>query len=201
MVNYYCGICDKTINRKSKTKHIKTKNHSFLDSYVRKKHNFDDVYWEDFEKFLEHYVVGNSMKFPIFRTTIKFKTYDKDIKFQSKRMNFVSFDSNVNFYYISCLIKRIRNYIRHYVAKMGKELSPESNINNLAIMFDSYYYIMHPKYRLQQPRRILESKLLKHITKLVGFEKESEYGFLSHIYKLVHHDDDDVTIYVDNNQQ
>ena len=116
-------------------------------------------------------------------------------------MSFYSFDSNVNFFYISCLNKRLLNYIRHYVAKMGKELSHESIINNLSITFDSYYYIMHPKYRLQQPRRILESKLLKHITKLSNFEKESEYGFLSHIYKLVNHNDDDVTIYLDNNQQ
>ena len=146
---------------------------------------------------LDYHIVGNSMKFPIFRTTIKWKIYDKDLKFKSKGMNFYSFDSIVIFYYISCLNKRILHYVRHCIAKFGKELI----INNLSITFDCYYYIMHPKYRLQHPRRILESKLLKHITKLSNFEKESEYCFLSHIYKLVDHDDDDVTIYVDNNQQ
>ena len=34
---------------------------------------------------------------------------------------------------------------------------------------------MTPKYRLQQPRRILESKLLKHITNLSDFEKANNY--------------------------
>ena len=54
----------------------------------------------------------------------------------------------------------------------GKKLFPESIIKNLSITFDSYYYVMAPKFRLQQPRRVLESKLLKHITKLDDFEKK-----------------------------
>ena len=32
---------------------------------------------------------------------------------------------------------------------------------------------MSPKYRLKQPRRILESKLLKHIKNLSDFEKNN----------------------------
>ena len=35
MVDYYCKICDKTINRKSRTHHIKSKGHY----YVREKPN------------------------------------------------------------------------------------------------------------------------------------------------------------------
>ena len=52
---------------------------------------------------------------------------------------------------------------------------------------------MAPKYRLQQPRRILESMLLKHISKLDDLEKKNKYGFLSQIYGLV--DMDDITKY------
>ena len=72
------------------------------------------------KKILDYYVVVNGMKFPIFRTTIKCKIYDKDIKFQSKGMNFYSFDSNVNFFYISCSNKRILNYIRR-IAEIEKK--------------------------------------------------------------------------------
>ena len=36
---YYCEICDKTIKRKSKTKHIKSNSHL---------HTIGNVYWKDF---------------------------------------------------------------------------------------------------------------------------------------------------------
>ena len=44
MINekFYCSICDKTVNRKSKTKHIKSKGHSCMNSYVRQKHTIGD---------------------------------------------------------------------------------------------------------------------------------------------------------------
>ena len=58
---------------------------------------------------------------------------------------------------------------------------------------------MTPKYRLQQPKRILESKLLKHITNLIDFEKNNNYGFLSFIYGLM--DYDNIYEYEDNYQQ
>ena len=44
MDDYYCDICDKRINRKSRTKHIKSKSHSNMNSYVRQKHSVGDVY-------------------------------------------------------------------------------------------------------------------------------------------------------------
>ena len=57
---------------------------------------------------------------------------------------------------------------------------------------------MTPKHRLQQPRRILESKLLKHIKNLSDFEKSNNYSPLSFIYGLV---DGDVDIYENNNDE
>ena len=48
MVNYYCEICDKTINRKSKTKHIRSKSHLHMNFYVRQRHTLGDVYWKRF---------------------------------------------------------------------------------------------------------------------------------------------------------
>ena len=59
MMDYYCDICDKTIKRKSKTKHIKSKNHLHMKSYVREKHTIGDVYWKDFYKVIREYVNNN----------------------------------------------------------------------------------------------------------------------------------------------
>ena len=66
-------------------------------------------------------------------------------------------------------------------------------------MIYSYYYIMTPKYRLQQPRRISESKRLKHLTNLSDFEKRNNGNFLAFIYGLV--DYGDVDVYENNNEQ
>ena len=54
---------------------------------------------------------------------------------------------------------------------------------------------MTPKYRLHQPRRVLESKLPKHKSNMSDFEKNNNYSFLSYLYNLVDHHK------VDNNDE
>ena len=55
-MDYFCDICDKTIKRKSKTKHLKSKNHLHMKSYIREVHNVGDVYWKDFYRVIHSYV-------------------------------------------------------------------------------------------------------------------------------------------------
>ena len=56
MKDYYCEICDKTCKNKSKTKHLKSKNHLHMKSYVREEHIVGDVYWKDFYRVIGDYV-------------------------------------------------------------------------------------------------------------------------------------------------
>ena len=193
MGDYYCDICYKTFKQKSKTKHLKSKNHSDMNTYVRNLYCVGDVYWGDFEKILFSYVEANRMKFPIFKMLIECELYGESVKFQSSLGLWWCSLLKLSCDHRFCVDKKIQNYIRLCAAKMKKELSPKTIIKNLSITFDSYYYIMAPKYRLQQPRRILESMLLKHISKLDDLEKKNKYGFLSHIYGLVNMDD--ITMY------
>ena len=52
MMNYYCDICDKTIKRKSKTRHNKSKSHLHMKSYIKRKTH----YWRCLlERFLQSY--------------------------------------------------------------------------------------------------------------------------------------------------
>ena len=37
MNDYYCDICDKVLNRRSKASHMRSKNHLNMSSYVRNK--------------------------------------------------------------------------------------------------------------------------------------------------------------------
>ena len=79
MVDYYCEICDKTIKNKSKTKHLKSKNHIHMKSYVRDEHILGDVFWKDFYRVIRDYVVINRKKFPIFKTVVRCKLFNKDL--------------------------------------------------------------------------------------------------------------------------
>ena len=74
----------------------------------------------------------------------------------------------------------------------GEKLSLETVIKNISITFYSYYYIMTPRHRLEQPRKVLESNLFKHITKLNDFEKNIKYSFLWHRYRPVSRDDNSI---------
>ena len=44
---------------------------------------------------------------------------------------------------------------------------------------------MTAKHRFQQPRSVLESKLLKHIKNASDDDKETKYYFLAREYKLL----------------
>ena len=75
-MDYYC---DKTIKNKSKTKHHKSKNHLHMKSYIRDEHIVGDVYWKDFYRVFRNYVDINRKKFPIFKTVVRCKLFNKDL--------------------------------------------------------------------------------------------------------------------------
>ena len=55
---------------------------------------------------------------------------------------------------------------------------------------------MTPRHRLEQPRKVLESKLLKHMTNLNEDEKNIKYRFLWQNYKPTSFDDGDMYIHL-----
>ena len=196
MMDYFCDICDKTIKRKSKTRHIKSKSHLHMKSYIREKHTIGDVYWKDFYRVIREYVDTNRLKFPIFKTLVKCTVFGEDLVIwydkTKKRLIRYGFGDEV-FHYLYPVCEEILNRIRGRVLMKEEKLSLETVIENLSITFYSYYYIMTPRHRLEQPRKLLESKLLKHITNLNDDdEKNIKYGFLWHRYRPVGRDDNDV---------
>ena len=70
--------------------------------------------------------------------------------------------------------EEILNRICRHVLITGEELSLDTVVKNLSITFYSYYHVMTPRHRLQQPRKVLESNLLQHITNLNDFEKNNK---------------------------
>ena len=199
MIDYYCEICDKTIENKSKTKHLKSKNHKHMKSYVRDEHIIRDVYWKDFYKVIRDYVDINRKKFPIFKTIVKCKLFNIDLAIcydkTKKRLIRYGFGDKI-FRYIYPVCEEILDRLHHHGLIIGEELSLDTVIKNMSITFFSYYYIMTPRHRLQQPRRVLESRLLKHITNLSDDEKNIKYEFLWQNYKPISCDDNNMYIHL-----
>ena len=72
----------------------------------------------------------------------------------------------------------IYNDIRENLSsKYDINCTPDMKIRNLRIKFVSKYNNMTFRYQLEQPRRILESKLIKHIKDMTE-EEQIKYNFL-----------------------
>ena len=169
MKNYYCEICDKTMKNKSKTNHLKSKNHIHMKSYVRDEHIVGDIYWKDFYRVIRDYDDINRKKFPIFKTVLRRNLFNKDLVIchdkTKKRLIRYGFGDGA-FHHLYPVCEEFLDRLHRYALISGKKLSPDTVIKNISITFFSYYYIMTPRHRLQQPRRVLESKLLKQYNKL-----------------------------------
>ena len=187
MEDYYCDICDKTIKYKSKTMHLKSKNHLHMRSYVRDEHIVGDVYWKDFYRVICDYVDINRKKFPIFKTVVKCNLFNKDLVIcydrTKKRLVRYGFGDAI-FHDLCPVCEEIPHRIHRYAMISNQKLSLDTVLENVSITFFSYYYIMTPRHRLEQPRRLLESKLLKHIANSDDDdEKINKYRFLWQYYK------------------
>ena len=183
----YCSVCDKFINKKYKQKHIKSESHSYMyNNIVTNKYNIANVYWVDFEKTIEEYIKENKTKFYSFSIAFKCKLNDEDI--------YIS-DDNILWYVpahkfsdskIICYESRIlRDYIFHRAMLRDIKLDSFSMISDVTITLFSSYNSMTLKHKLRQPRRVLESKLLKHIKNASFYDKIHKYNFLTYKYKLL----------------
>ena len=188
----YCDDCDITINKKSKSRHLLSQNHSQMKSYVRQSHDVGDIYWKDFYNTNRKNVNNNRLKFLIFKTKVSFNLFDKDLVIwldnTKKRLSSYCYGDDV-FHYLNPVCEKIQDRIRCYALKSGKVLYLETVMKDVSITFYSYYYLMHPTHKLFQPRRVLESQLLKHMLKLTEDEKCSKYKYLYRKYRTVSYDD------------
>ena len=143
MMDYYCDICDKTIKRKSKTRHNKSKSHLHMKSYIREKHTIGDVYWKDFYRVIGEYVNTNRLKFPIFKTLVKCNLFDKDlvIWYDKTKKILIKYGYGDNvFHYLYPVCEEILKRIRDHVLIKGEKLSLETVIKNISITF---YSLLH----------------------------------------------------------
>ena len=168
--NYYCHECDKYINRRFKTKHINSKAHLHMYyNIVTNKHNIGDVYWCDFEETIRDYMVNNSSNFKFFSTIVKCNINIEDIIILVDNTDgyapLYKFNDDDWIYYRYCNSKKIRDQIFHRATLSDIILHSSNIISDVMITFFSNYKSMTSMHKFQQPRKVLESKILKHIKK------------------------------------
>ena len=75
-MDYFCAICDKSINLKSKNRHNKTKRHYFMKNYVATFYHHNDFVWEDVESILHENINSHNSNFNEFIIYVSCKIND-----------------------------------------------------------------------------------------------------------------------------
>ena len=185
---FYCQICDKSINHKSKNRHIKTKSHYYMKNYVIKNYNYNDIVWGDVENILHDNIIIHKNKFNEFKTCVLCKIDDNieiNVYKNSSDLNtllptFLAENKvyDVGTLYIQIAGKKICKTISENLrCKYGINCTPDVKIRNLRLKFIPRYDNMNFRYQLEQPRRKLESKMIKHI-KNMSEEEQDKYNSL-----------------------
>ena len=93
--------------------------------------------------------------------------------------------TGLNTLYVHIAGGMICNVIRENLSsKYDINCNPDMEIRNLTIKFISRYRNMSFRHQLQQPRSMLETKMVKHI-KYMSYEEQSDkYNFLTCKHKL-----------------
>ena len=82
-------------------------------------------------------------------------------------------------------VKKIRDYIFHRATLSDIILHSSTIISDVTITFFSNYKSMTDMHIFQQPRKVLDSKILKHIRNARNDDKETKYNFLAREYGLL----------------
>ena len=196
-MDYYCAISDRSINYKHRNKHNKTKRHYFMKNYVTNIYKYNDIVWGDVEKILHENIIIHIKKFTEFKiyvsckinVAVEIKVYksqsDLCLLLPTFNESFKSKNKKMGTLYVHIAGEMICNDIRENLSsKYDINCTPDMEIRSLTIKFVSRYRNMTFRHQLQQPRSMLETKMVKHI-KYMSYEEQSDkYNFLTCKHKL-----------------
>ena len=157
-------------------------------------YNYNDIVWEDVENNIHDIFIIHKNKFNEFKTCVLCKINDNteiNVYKNSSDLNTLlpTFLAEYKVYdmgtlYIQSAGKMIcKTIFENLRSKYDINCTPDLKIRNLRIKFISRYDNMTFRYQLEQPRRILESRIVKHIKNMSG-EEQDNYNFLVCKHKL-----------------
>ena len=96
-----------------------------------------------------------------------------------KEIPLYKFKNTGGIYYKFCQSKKVRDFVFHTAILKNINLESSSIINNVILTIFSKYKTIKRNHLLNQPRPVLESKILKHIHNSDFRDKLTKYYFLS----------------------
>ena len=186
----YSHSCDKIINHKFLKKHNKSKTHLyFYNNFVINKYYIGDVLWKDFQNIIHDYINDYNSKFNSFSVLVNFILDNENMSISIDNIEgeipLYKFKNSGWIYYKFCQSKKVRDYVFHTAILKNKNLESSSIINNVILTIFSNYKTIQRYHLLNQPRSILESKILKHIHNSNFRDKLTKYSFLSKKYGII----------------
>ena len=188
----YCQSCDKNISQKFMKKHDKSKTHLYFNNnFVINKYHIGNVLWSDFENIIRDYINEYNNKFYSFSILINFQLNNENMRISINNIEgeipLYKFKNIGWIYYKFCQSKKARDYVYSQAILKNINLESSSIINNVTLTIYSKYKSMKRNHLLNQPRSILESKILKQIHNSNFSDKLTKYYFLSKKYELFTH--------------
>ena len=152
-------------------------------------YNYNDTVWDDVEKTLHENIFSNNNKFNEFKNyvsckindDVEIKVYRDDHELCVALHTFLRVDT----LHVHVASKMICNIIRENVtSRFDINCTPDMKIKNLTIKFVSRYDNLTYRYQLQQPRPMIESKMVEHINYISEGEKFFTYNLLTYKHDL-----------------
>ena len=139
-----------------------------MKNYVTNIYKYNDIVWGDVEKVVHENIISHNNKFNEFKTYMLSKiNNDVEIKVYKNNsdMNLVlSIFNEEEKLCVDIAGEMICNDIRKNLSsKYDINCNPDMEIKNLIIKFISRYRNMTFRHQLQQPRSMLQTKMVKHM--------------------------------------
>ena len=159
-----------------------------MKNFVTSIYNYSDIVWGDVENIVHDNIFSHKNKFNEFgiyvlckiNNNVKINVYksssDLNALLPFFLLQYKIYD--VGTLYIQVAGKMIcKTIFENLRSKYDINCTPDMKIRNLRIKFISRYNNMTFRYQLEQPRPILESKMVKHIENMTE-EEQNKYNFL-----------------------
>ena len=187
----YCHCCDKNISRKFIKKHNKSKTHLYFhNNFVKNNYYIGDVLWRDFENVIRDYINDYNNKFNSFSIVVNFQLNKENMSISNDNIEgqipIQKFKNSGWINYKFCQSKKVRDFVLYNAILRNIKLEESSSIiNNIILTIFSKYKIIKRNHLSNQPRPILESKILKHVHNSNFRDKLTKYFFLSKKYGII----------------
>ena len=155
MSDYFnCDICDKSINIKSKKRHLNSGYHKYLSSCIISKYKVENPSFLHMQDILKKYVDGYNKKFVLYIIICKWKLHFSD--------NIINVESN-RLYNINRPSWSLRSYLLSKIKDFENKGHKFSQISEMNIKFISRLRNMTYEHYFQIPKSMLEWIIIKKL--------------------------------------